>query len=75
MKGKIKLTGMNEAYYVDNNITLYHGDCLELLKKIPRESITTIFADPPYNLSNGGITCKAGKMVSVNKATGINLKA
>jgi site-specific DNA-methyltransferase (adenine-specific) len=26
-----------------------------------------IFADPPYNLSNGGITCYAGRMVSVNK--------
>ena len=26
-----------------------------------------IFADPPYFLSNGGITCHAGKMVSVNK--------
>lgn len=26
-----------------------------------------IFADPPYFLSNDGITCKSGKMVSVNK--------
>lgn len=26
-----------------------------------------IFADPPYFLSNDGITCQAGKMVSVNK--------
>ena len=26
-----------------------------------------IFADPPYFLSNGGITCHAGKMVKVNK--------
>jgi site-specific DNA-methyltransferase (adenine-specific) len=26
-----------------------------------------IFVDPPYFLSNGGITCHAGKMVSVNK--------
>ena len=26
-----------------------------------------IFADTPYNLSNNGITCHAGKMVSVNK--------
>ncbi|MGC9332271.1 MAG: DNA methyltransferase [Bacteroidales bacterium] len=26
-----------------------------------------IFADPPYNLSNGGFTCHAGKAVSVNK--------
>ena len=27
----------------------------------------SIFADPPYFLSNDGITCKGGKMVSVNK--------
>jgi site-specific DNA-methyltransferase (adenine-specific) len=26
-----------------------------------------IFADPPYNLSNGGFSNQAGKMVSVNK--------
>ena len=26
-----------------------------------------IFADPPYFLSNNGITCSSGKMVSVNK--------
>jgi len=57
-----------QIYYRDDTITLYNGDCLDILKKIPKESITTIFADPPYNLSNGGITCKAGKMVSVNKA-------
>ncbi|MCK5655276.1 MAG: site-specific DNA-methyltransferase, partial [Candidatus Aureabacteria bacterium] len=29
--------------------------------------IDLIFADPPYNLSNGGFTCHAGKRVSVNK--------
>lgn len=46
---------------------LYHGDCLEVLKTIPAESIDMIFADPPYNLSNDGFTCQAGKMVSVNK--------
>jgi site-specific DNA-methyltransferase (adenine-specific) len=26
-----------------------------------------IFAYPPYNLSNDGITCYAGRMVTVNK--------
>lgn len=26
-----------------------------------------VFADPPYMLSNGGISCQNGKMVSVNK--------
>ncbi len=46
---------------------LLKGDSLELIPKLDKESVTTIFADPPYNLSNGGISCKAGKMVSVNK--------
>lgn len=54
-------------YFNEKNFTLMHGDCLEILPKIEPGSITTIFADPPYNLSNGGITCKAGRMVSVNK--------
>jgi DNA modification methylase len=27
-------------------------------------SVDMIFADPSYNLSNGGITCHAGHMVS-----------
>lgn len=35
---------------------------------MPAESVDLIFADPPYFLSNGGITCKGGKMVSVDKA-------
>ena len=46
---------------------LYLGNCLEVLRELPEESVDLIFADPPYNLSNDGITCKAGRMVSVNK--------
>jgi len=34
---------------------------------MPPESFDLVFADPPYFLSNDGITCHAGKMVSVNK--------
>jgi site-specific DNA-methyltransferase (adenine-specific) len=50
-----------------HHIRLYQGDCLELLEKIPESSVDLVFADPPYFLSNGGITCHAGRMVSVNK--------
>lgn len=56
-----------EPYYDANGISLYHSDCLELLPQIPAETFDMVFADPPYLLSNGGITCHAGKMVSVNK--------
>ncbi|MEW6087543.1 MAG: site-specific DNA-methyltransferase [bacterium] len=38
-----------------------------MLNELPQECIDLIFADPPYNLSNGGFTCHAGKRVCVNK--------
>src|SRR5579872_1456669 len=50
-----------------HHIKLYQGDCLEILSALPESCVDLIFADPPYFLSNGGITCHAGKMVSVNK--------
>lgn len=46
---------------------LYCADCLEKMKEIPDNTFDMIFADPPYMLSNGGISCHAGKVVSVNK--------
>ncbi|WP_139904813.1 DNA-methyltransferase [Clostridium thermarum] len=49
------------------NYCLYLGDCLKELKKLEEKSVDMIFADPPYKLSNDGITCKSGQMVSVNK--------
>ncbi len=56
-----------KPYFSKQNFTLYHGNSLELLEGIPDESVDMIFADPPYNLSNGGFTVHAGKRVSVNK--------
>jgi DNA modification methylase len=50
-----------------HDLRIYQGDCLDLLAQIPPSSVDLVFADPPYFLSNGGITCHAGKMVSVNK--------
>lgn len=49
------------------HIKIYQGDCLEILAAIPEGVVDLVFADPPYFLSNNGITCHAGKMVSVNK--------
>ncbi len=50
-----------------HHVRIYQGDCLEILAAIPENSVDLVFADPPYFLSNGGITCHAGKMVSVHK--------
>lgn len=46
---------------------LFNADCLEIFRSIPDNSIDMIFADPPYMLSNDGITCQNGKMTKVNK--------
>lgn len=51
----------------EHSVKLLKGDCVEILNKARENSVDMIFADPPYFLSNGGITCHAGKMVSVNK--------
>ena len=51
----------------DSASTLFKANCLDVLESIPANSIDMIFADPPYFLSNGGMSCHAGKRVSVNK--------
>jgi site-specific DNA-methyltransferase (adenine-specific) len=56
-----------QPYFNSKMVKLYVGDAIEVLASLPAESVDLIFADPPYNLSNGGITCHAGRMVSVNK--------
>lgn len=52
-------------------VWLYQANCIEfmdmLFGKYPEGKFDMIFADPPYFLSNGGITCHAGKMVKVDK--------
>ena len=38
------------AMNLSENIALLHGDCIDLLPKIPDGSINTIVTDPPYFL-------------------------
>ena len=56
-----------QPYYEDEDAVLVQGDTLELLPLMPDGCIDMIFADPPYFLSNGGISCQGGKQVSVDK--------
>jgi site-specific DNA-methyltransferase (adenine-specific) len=55
----------------DLQVTVYRADTLEVLEKLATNGsggeFDMIFADPPYFLSNGGITCSNGKMVKVDK--------
>src|SRR5574344_84950 len=59
---------MIKSYYRSKNLdfTLAHGNTLDLLPNI-NFKFNMIFADPPYFLSNGGISVQSGKQVSVNK--------
>ncbi len=56
-----------KPFYTNSNAALYLSDTFEALEKMLSEKVDMIFADPPYFLSNDGITCSAGKVVSVNK--------
>ena len=59
---------MLKSYYKSNNhdFTLVQGDCTEILPQFDFK-FNMIFADPPYFLSNGGISVQSGRQVSVNK--------
>src|SRR5215212_1297142 len=46
---------------------VYLADCVDLMKIMPPASVDTNFADPPYRLSNGGVTVKNGRQAPVDK--------
>jgi site-specific DNA-methyltransferase (adenine-specific) len=50
----------------DKNFTLLQGDVFDLLPQFDFK-FDMVFADPPYFLSNDGLTIKNGKITSVNK--------
>ena len=56
------------SYYKspNNDFTVIKGDCVETLSKF-KFGFDMVFADPPYFLSSGGISCQSGKVVCVDK--------
>jgi site-specific DNA-methyltransferase (adenine-specific) len=66
-------TATPRVVYDDNldGIALLQANCLgvldDLALKHPDGCFDMVFVDPPYFLSNGGITCHAGRMVKVDK--------
>ena len=41
---------MIKPYYQDNYVTIYHGDCREVLPELPDKSVDLVLTDPPYNV-------------------------
>ena len=64
---KILSKVQTRPYFQADDFVLYQGDSIQFLSQLPENSVDMVFADPPYNLSNGGFTVHAGRMVSVNK--------
>ena len=50
----------------NNDFKLYKGDTFTILQQL-EDKVDMIFADPPYFLSNDGLTIQSGKITSVNK--------
>jgi site-specific DNA-methyltransferase (adenine-specific) len=69
MKNEAKILSSvnNKPYFSKGDFVLYHANCLDIFNQLPENCVDMIFADPPYNLSNGGFSVHSGKMVSVNK--------
>ena len=61
-----EITSLN-PWFRSPNCSLYLGDALAVAEQLPAGCADMIFVDPPYKLSNDGVTCHAGKRVSVNK--------
>ena len=53
-------------YHRADDFTLLHGYCIRLMREFDFK-FDMIFADPPYFLSNGGISVQSGKVVCVDK--------
>ena len=47
MKKQVRIRA---RYKAENDITLFRGDCLKLLKKIPDEAAQLVVTSPPYNV-------------------------
>lgn len=41
---------MTEPYYQDDLVTLYHGDCLDVLASLPDDAVDITVTSPPYNM-------------------------
>lgn len=59
---------MTTPYYEDDLVTLYHGDCREVLADLEDQSVDCVITDPPY-------TDRTHGQAKTNKGSGHGVKA
>jgi len=57
-------------YYQEGGITIYHGDCREILPDIPAGSVDLVLTDPPYGI--GGWSATGGNSLTPSECQAIN---
>ena len=40
-----------DPYFISDGVTIYHGDCRDIIATLPDASVDSIVTDPPYELS------------------------
>ena len=41
---------VSSTFSIENQVTLYHGDCMDFMQSIPNESVQLVVTSPPYNI-------------------------
>lgn len=61
---------MAEPYWSDEDVTLYLGDCRDVLPLLPECSVDAIVCDPPYDLTSGKKGGSGSASLNVNSPAG-----
>ena len=48
VSGVVSGGGLPDPYYQDGSVTIYHGDCREIIPELPK--VDLIVTDPPYGM-------------------------
>jgi len=66
----LKISELPKPYYQDEHVTLYHGDCRELLPLIPK--VDLVLTDPPYGIGEAAGANKSRSKLAVAKDYGVS---
>jgi DNA modification methylase len=64
----LKISELPKPYYQDEHVTLYHGDCRELLPLMPK--VDLVLTDPPYGIGEAAGANKSRSKLAVAKDYG-----